>query len=163
MRQEALERSNNMGTNRNEYIHNVAHTVIGQIGGVPYDYGNYYSSADEANYPNVLWQRYGDKVFKVVEKMGPAARGRIITCGVGSSTNGCLAYHEVNEGLINPGVAGDELLMLLASYGVVAAIVDIIREGVEHMRDEEQREDDELNRGMAAYMHRVPSYMGGPR
>lgn len=149
-----------MGTNRNEYIHNVAHTVIGQIGGVPYDYGNGYSSADEANYPNVLWKTYGDKVFKAIEKMGPAARGRIIACGVGSSANGSLAYHEVNEGLINPGAAGDELLTLLASYVVVAAIVDIIRSGVQSLRDDEQREEDEFNLGMAAYIHGGPNRIG---
>ena len=152
-----------MGNHPKKYIHNVAHTVIGQIGGVPYDYGNGYSQADEANYPNLLWQWHGDKVIKVIERMGPAARGRIIACGVGSSADGCLTYHEVNEGLINTQVTGDELLTLLASYVVVAAIVDIIRANVQSLRDDEQREDDEFNLGMAAYIHGAPNHIGQTR
>jgi hypothetical protein len=69
----------------------------------------------------------------------------------------------VNEGLINSQVAGDELLTLLASYVVVAAIVDIIRAGVRSLRDERQREEDEFNLGMAAYIHGGPNHIGAVR
>ena len=136
-----------MGKHPNQYIHNVANTVMGQIGGVSYDYSRGYGSqVDEANYPNLLWQWCGDKVMKVLEKMGPAARGRIIACGVDHSTDGSLAYHEVNDGLIDPHVTGDELLTLLSSYVVVAAIVDIIRASVRSLRDEEERDRFEYGR-----------------
>lgn len=153
-----------MGKHPKQYIHNVAHTVIGQVGGISYDYESGSSLTDETNYPRLLWLVWGDKVFKVVEKMGPAARGRIVACGVGSSANGCLAYHEVNEGLIDPQVTGDDLLTLLASYVVVAAIVDIIRARVQSLRDAEQREDDEFNlAAMRAFIDSAPNHIGTAR
>ncbi len=136
-----------MGTNRNEYLYNVARTVIGQIGGVPYDYfANGISSANDADYPEVLWKWKGDKVVEVVKKMGPAARGRIVACGASSSTNGRLAYCEVEKDCVDIYVPGDELLTLLASYVVTAAIVDIIRADVQHIWGQEQHEDDSLSR-----------------
>ncbi len=153
-RQEALERSKIMGKHPQQYIHNVARTIIGQIGGVPYSYSNIsdVSEVDETNYPQKLWFVYGVNVMKALAKMGPTARGRILACGVSHSANGSLAYHEVNEGHINPQVTGDELLTLLASYVVVAAIVDINRAGVQSLRDEElQREQDEDQRETARY------------
>lgn len=127
-----------MGMNNHEYIHNLASTVLGQIGGAPYagypERDEY--EPDEDNYPQKFWNQYGSKVMEVVGRMGSSARGRILACGLERTGYGGLAYHEVNEGVINPQVAGDELLTLLASYVVVAAIVDIIRAEVQEMHND---------------------------
>lgn len=155
-----------MGKHPQQYIHNVARTIIGQIGVLPYDNSSIsdVSEVDETNYPQKLWFVYGVNVMKALAKMGPAARGRILACGVSHSANGSLAYHEVNEGFINPQVAGDELLTLLASYVVVAAIVDIIRSDVQWLREKEERElDDESLRGIIGDIRSDPSYIGQTR
>jgi hypothetical protein len=140
VRQALLKGATTMGTNRNEYIHNVASTVLGQMGGVSYAGDNNmlgWREPDDDNYPQTFWDQHGGKVMGMVERMGPSARGRILACGVANlGKNGMLPYHKVNGGLCITEVDGDELLSLLASYVVAAAIIDIIRDGIREVREE---------------------------
>jgi len=119
---------------------------------------------DDTDFPQRLWDQYGSKVMDVLRKMGPSARGRIAACGVhhGSST-GSLCHWEVNQGRdINAAYSGDELLTLLASYVVIAAMVDILRADVQKMRDDERKVEEEFDRGMADYVHHGHRSSGMP-
>lgn len=132
---------------KQQYIHNVATSVLGQIGGVTYggsDQQDWYET-DEEKFPQSVWQQYGVKIIGVVHRMGPSARGRIADCGVGpSSPSGSLSYKVFNEGGGFEGmIDGSQALTLLASYVVTAAIVDIIRADVRKMREERAEADDE--------------------
>jgi hypothetical protein len=134
-----------MGMNNHEYIHNLASTVLGQIGGAPYagypERDEY--EPDEDGYLQKFWNQHGSKVMEVVGKMGPSARGRILSCGLERTGYGGLAYYEVDEAFIDRRhYSGDELLTRLASCVVVAAIVDNIRAEVQKMHDEHQERMD---------------------
>jgi hypothetical protein len=163
LRQEPLKGATTMGMNNHKYIHNLASTVLGQIGGATYagypERDEY--EPDEDDYLQKFWNQHGSKVMEVVGKMGASARGRILSCGLERTGYGGLAYHEVDEAFINRRqYSGNELLTRLASCVVVAAIVDNIRADVKHMRAEAQREDNEFSRGMAAYIHSAPGHTG---
>jgi hypothetical protein len=138
-----------------QYIHNVASTVMGQVGLEHFSIllEGTWGSDDEA-YPKALWNRVGSKVLDVMRKMGPSARGRIAACGVyhGSPT-GSLCHWEVNQGGdLNAAYSGDELLSLLASYVVIAAIVDIKRAELRQLEEE----NEQYQRAMDDYTHRGP-------
>ena len=156
-----------MGKHHQEYLHNVASSVMGQVGGITYSGGASAFSEHECDsneFPKNLWNQYGSKVMDALRKMGSSARGRIAACGVehGSST-GSLCHWEVNQGRdLNAAYSGDELLTLLASYVVVAAIVDIIRAQVQKMRGDEHAAEEEFDRGMANYIHHGPRSSGMP-
>ncbi len=131
--------------NKNEYIHNVAGSVMGQIrlvyAGTP---NSDWYECDDDGYPQQVWQHYGHKVVEVVGKMGASARGRIAACGVepGSPT-GNLCYYEVNSCKdLGSAKSGNQVLTLLASYVVVAAMIDLIRAAVEKARRVEQDIDE---------------------
>lgn len=132
-----------MGKHPQQYIHNIARTVMGQIGGVGFSYMQGRSEADEANYPNLLWQSHGAEVVVALRKMGPQAHGKIIACGVGyNSPSGSTCYYEVNECHdLAAAPEGDEALIYLAAYVVTAAIVDIIRANLQSLRQEEEDKD----------------------
>lgn len=128
-----------MGTNRNAYIHQIGSHVIGQIdcsnevmNGVYDEDTLTYHQYDHGSptFPQIFWRDYGYKVKKVVGKMGSSARGRILACGVAESGNGMISYHEVG-GQCDTKMGGDDLLTLLASQVVAAAIVDIFRQRVQ--------------------------------
>lgn len=154
-----------MGKHPQQYIHNVARTVLGQIGGVHYSYSNGYSEADEASYPNMLWQAHGVRVVIALREMGPQAHGKIAACGVEyNSPSGSTCYYEVNKcDDLAAAPKGSEALIYLAAYVVVAAIVDIIRANVHSLRDDEQRQEDEFDRGMAAYVHGAHNHVSQTR
>ena len=154
-----------MGKHPQQYIHSVARTVMGQIGSVRYSYSNGYSEADEDSYPHMLWQAEGVWVMMALRKMGPQAHGKIAACGVEhNSPSGSTCYYEVNECRdLAAAPKGDEALIYLASYVVVAAMVDIIRANVQSLRDDEKRREDEFDRGMAAYIHGAPNHISQTR
>ena len=155
-----------------QYLHNVASSVIGQIGGIT-TWGNEHPFADQQcdldDFPQQIWSYYGSKILDAVGKMGPSARGRIAACGVehGSPT-GSLCHWEVDQGRhLDSARSGDELLTLLASYVVTAAIVDIFRAEVRKERDAVLAEEeliDQVNHygpGTRFYSDVVRS-LGGP-
>ncbi len=136
-----------MGKHPQQYIHSVARTVMCQIGGVEYSYMHGSSEADEANYPNLLWQSHGAKVVVALRKMGPQAHGKIAACGVGyNSPSGSTCYYEVNECRdLAAAPEGGEALIYLAAYVVTAAITDIIRGRVRALRYDEQHSEGEFS------------------
>jgi hypothetical protein len=116
------------------YLHRVARTVMGQCGIVSGDNPMY--NIDDERFPQELWCIYGDGVQKVLSRMGPEKRGKISACSRGFSYAGTTYHHEVNQGCgLNSVRSGDEILTLLASYVVVAAIVDIISANVFRWRE----------------------------
>jgi len=146
-----------MGVNRNEYIHNVASSVMGQIrltyAGVQ---ELYYFECDDEDFPNKVWGAYGGRILGILGKMGPAARGKIAACGLNSdNSSGNVCWGEVNRGSgLDGGVLnGNDALTLLASYVVVAAMVDICRAQAQRMRENQQRQDDGFDLAMKEYLH----------
>lgn len=129
---------------KQQYLHNVATSVLGQIGGISFGGSDVYDTydIDQEDFPKTVWRDYGTKIIGVVGRMGPAARGRISDCGVTMDQPGVLSFWKVNGGgrLGFPDKGGYEVLTLLASYVVAAAIVDILRASVRKMRDEAQAE-----------------------
>lgn len=120
------------------YIHKVAGTVAGQSG-VSKDYcaredpgsrGPQTLPANgEDNFPEEFWKLYGIKITMVVGRMSPEARGRIAACGLGhESSSKLLGHYKMAYGQdLDSAQSGNDLLTLLASYVVAAAMVDIIR------------------------------------
>ncbi len=133
---------------KQEYLHNVASSVMGQLGIVSFfePWGSEEIGCD--TFPRLLWNCYGSKVTGVLRKMGPSARGRIAACGVSMDHPGVLSFWKVTGGggLGIPDKEGDDVLTLLASYVVVAAIVDIIRAQAQRMCEgwDDQRSEHEL-------------------
>ena len=157
-----------MGKNRNAYIHQIGSHVINAIGclrevmnGVyDKDTRSYYQyDHNSPEFPQVFWRDYGYKVKEAVGKMGPQARGGIIACGVAESGNGMVAYHEVNGCQCNTKMSGEELLTLLASHVVTAAIVDIFRSRIKSEWEEAERHENEFQLGLAAYIHGAPNHI----
>lgn len=149
-----------MGANRNEYIHNVASSVTGQIhltyAGVQ---ELYYFECEDEDFPSKIWGTYGGQIMGILGKMGPAARGKIAACGLNSdNSSGNVRWGEVNRGSgLDGGVLnGNDALTLLASYVITAAMVDICRAQAQRMREDQQRQDDEFDRGMRDCLHGVP-------
>ncbi len=128
-----------MGQHSQMYIHNVAGTVLGQIGGFSFAWPKDTDAKEKVNtdeFGNMVWGRCGTKVMDAVSKMGPAARGRIAACGIGhgSTCSDNFGHWHVNQGkMLNEAYKGDQLLTLLATYVVVAAVVDILRAEVREM------------------------------
>ena len=151
-----------MGQHPQQYIHNIASSVMGQLD-ITYVGGASafsFHECDADNYPNELWGLYGLKVVGVLSKMGPSALGRIASCGVGpnSSTGNC-SHWKVNEGInLNGAYDGKGILTFLAAYVVVAAIVDIVRAHAQKMRDEEQvaEWEQDYEQAMKDYVHFGP-------
>jgi hypothetical protein len=144
-----------------QYIHNVAKTVMGQVGLDHFSIGynvDYWSECDNVGYPQMLWDRVGSKVMDVMRKMGPSARGRIAACGVHQgSSSGSLCHWNVNQGRdLDAAYSGDELLSLLASYVVVAAIVDILTAQANEFAREMRKSDEQYERAVDDYTHRGP-------
>ena len=132
-----------MGQHPQRYIHNVAMSVMREAKINIADYGNPYESEyDLPSFPHDLWNSYGSgKVMSIISRRGPSARGRIAACGVGlgSTATGVTRHWDVNRGeMLNEAYKGDELLTLLATYVVIAAIVDIFRAEVRKEREEER-------------------------
>lgn len=131
-----------MGTHPQQYIHNVASSVLGQVG---ISFGTFsdlaFSQTDSPKFANDIYKEYGCKIMAILGRMGPAARGRIAACGVGKTgliPFGVSSHWDVNQGaILNEGYSGNELLTLLATYVVIAAIVDILRANI---REERERE-----------------------
>ena len=121
-----------------EYVHNIARTLMRQLGGIWCPYENGFSPVDEENYPQVLWDGYGEKVMKVLSEMSAATRGCILACGVKeSSPNGGVCYYQVNPencGMVSP-LDGNEVLTYLAACVIIAAMVDLMREDLNDRRD----------------------------
>lgn len=122
-----------------QYIHNVAMSVMREAKINIADYGDpYESERGLTSLPHDLWTDYGSKIMSIVGRMGPAARGRISACGVGfdSTATGATRHWDVNRGeMLNESYKGDAVLTLLASYVVIAAIVDIFRAEVRKERE----------------------------
>ncbi|MBA3789354.1 hypothetical protein H0X32_03085 [Patescibacteria group bacterium] len=118
-----------------QYIHRVAASVLSQIGDI-YDVESRDTKMDFDTCPCDFWVHHGSKVMRAVGKMGSSARGRIAACGVPPhSPSGSVCHWEVNKGEdLNTPHSGDQLLTLLASYVVVAAIVDLIRSDIRKLR-----------------------------
>lgn len=156
MRQEALERSSHMGKHQQEYIHNVARTIMGQIGGVPCKYSGGISESDTADYPDKLWMQHGIKVTFILNKMSPAVRGKIAACGGTSCTapTNCSLYAITNVRQLGTRMdTGSEILTMLAAYVVVAAMVDIIRAQAQLQRDADPlAPSEELTTGLRPYI-----------
>ena len=142
------------------YLHNVASSVLNQIGGITIGGSHVYDmyDTDEADYPQKIWEEYGLKILSVVLRMGPSARGRIADCGVGfGDPSGSVSYKVINQnGGLEEMYNGSRELTLLASRVVAAAIVDILRASVRKMRDEAQAGNDELDRSERDYIHHGP-------
>jgi hypothetical protein len=116
---------------------------------------------DDIQFPEKLWGEYGSKVLNALRKMGPEARGRIAACGTSVETRGSVSHWDVNRWRDISGYhSGDNALTLLASYVVVAAIVDIVRAQVEKDRGEERASDEQFDRGMRDYVHSGPKATG---
>ena len=132
-----------MGQQPQQYIHNVAMSVMREAKISIADYVNTFSPS----FPHDLWNLYGDKVMSIVGRMGPAARGRISACGVGvgSTATGVTRHWDVNRGeMLNESYKGEEILTCLATYVVIAAIADIFRAEDRKEREEANREAAEM-------------------
>ena len=152
-----------MGTHPQQYIHNIASSIMGQIGGISTVGGaSVYSehTSDANDFPQTLWDMYGQKVMDVLGKMGPSARGRIAACGIGygSPTDSLPHWHVYCGRGLDDNKSGNELLTLLASYVVAAAIVDIIRAQVQKVREDEWQLQQQLDQAMADYTHYGPNH-----
>lgn len=94
-----------MGQHPQKYLHNVASSVLGQIGGISYGGSDVYDTyePDAEDYPRTVWQDYGVKIVGVVHRMGPSARGRIAACGVAPGDPSGSVSYKVIEGVVLRG------------------------------------------------------------
>ncbi len=132
-----------MGQHPQQHIHNVAASVAAQA---KIEVGVFeqldFLAHDLPTFANDLWRDYGSKVLAIVGRMGPPARGRIAACGVGlgSPTTGATRHWDVNQGkMLNEAYSGQEILTLLASYVLIAAIADNLYPKADRARQIEER------------------------
>jgi hypothetical protein len=146
----------------NSYIHSIAGSIMGQVGltsWVGHEDVMAIQGPDVETYPQEIWMGYGSRIVDIIGKMGPKARGRILSHGVARGhTSGNCSYRDVSPNWEHNARAygGSHHLTILASYVVVAAIVDIIRADVRKMREEQQRTEECFDRAMEDYVHCGP-------
>lgn len=120
-----------MGKNRNEYIHNVASTVLGQTSEAASMLAFVKASYNDEDdvFPvsfDAFWRQYGTKIMEIVSKMGPSARGKIVACGGRSVVYTNLIFAEWMDAEHPRPKDGNEVLTLLASDVVSHAIVNLL-------------------------------------
>lgn len=149
---------------RNQYIHNYARTLAGQLHiksrGFTDDF-NVLAIAEK------LYRGYSGRIHRDhIWKLDDAAVGRLACCGTGDfarsprpgvTVEQIVAFrHEEErvETLIRK--ESRDFVETLACYSIIAAMADNIWSDVEMIREEDRRTDEEFDRATADYTHHGP-------
>ncbi len=114
-----------MGEHKREYIHNLAHTIIGQIkiNGAEFHL--------DAKLGTELYKKFGSLIEGALKKYGTEALGRISGCGISESSDGNMTMEEVhlNTVWLTKPMSGRQILITVATTTIIAAIADNLRSG----------------------------------
>ncbi|MBX4199004.1 hypothetical protein KW800_01880 [Candidatus Parcubacteria bacterium] len=110
-----------MGT----YIHNLAMSLIGQLGLEPeVNHGDKFIRVEH------FYEIYAEKLEPALEGMSPQTLGKISGCGLGRWDKGGTKLLEISdfEGYLSGGADGKAILVHLACMTVLAEVANIFRE-----------------------------------
>jgi hypothetical protein len=113
-----------MGKSNSQYIHNVARTIMGQLG-VRREH-----LVVEAGIAQTLYRDYGEKVNSIISKWSPETLGKVAACGTGRDSVEKRRYdlYSVHCGTyLNKYDDGRTLLLVVATTAIIAAMADIVK------------------------------------
>ena len=115
-----------MGKSNSQYIHNVARTIMGQLG-----IRREHLVVDNF-IAQTLFQDYGEKVNSIIGKWSSETLGKVAACGTGRDSSGkprCSLYRVHCGTYLSKYDDGRTVLLDVATTAIIAAMTDIV-EGV---------------------------------
>ena len=111
-----------MGKHEQEYIHNVARTIMGQLGINPSTVTLEPALAQE------LYEKFGASVCGLVTRWSNPTLGRIAACGLDWVSNVNTSLYDVHCATwLSKKDSGIVLLREIATTAIIAAMTDIVR------------------------------------
>jgi hypothetical protein len=117
-----LHKEKNMGSRDQQYIHNVARTMMGQLGIDPNTVTPMPGLAQE------LYYNYADDMHERMQGWSIGTLGRIASCGLAWPSGENTSLYEVHCGSwLCKKVSGLILLRTIATTAIIAAMTDLVR------------------------------------